>query len=525
MKKEEKIEQKEKPKKSFFKRFWWIFLIVLILLIIFGIAAYSGYKHDKELSKENNDMLNLFNDNGNEYSKLDERVVASFFPESGAAFKYNSPTIVNDFIYVGTSSRLGMDDDPQKLYDAIPANYFYKMDLDLNVIWKYELGKTMVSGGATLDSEGNIYFTTETFAVNNNSEQILAAGKDEKKYLYLTTMRLVSLTNDGKLRWQKTISENDAWDHNMFNLAISTDDTIYFGHEKLYAYDTEGNMEWQYPTSDKKILGFSSSPVIDTAGNIYFVSPEPTNQEWGTETIRAYKFAPNSNGVPLWATELGNEVRLGEGPTKIGEKRVGDGLQRERNTPSSPALGLEEKSLYALVGCTVNKVDTATGHLLWSMKPENATGGFIASPAIDDKDNLYVGTKSNLESTFFAISSDGNLLWENHIGADLYNSPLLGDDGMIYVGSETTELGNYHKLDMTTGETKWVIGKQKSMSDFSVSSGALYKSYVYIGVHDKPSEEHPQKTFFKIKIDAYDYLPNATWPRFHGSNANNGRIN
>src|SRR4030042_1733180 len=241
----------------------------------------------------------------------------------------------------------------------------------------------------------------------------------------------------------------------------------------------------------------------------------------GTEGIKAFKFT--SDGNLVWKTELGNEMKEGEGPREKDGARVGEGFQKASQVNSIPAFGVGEKSLYALVGCTVNKVDTTTGKLLWSMKPEGATGGFLASPAIDKEDNLYVGTKSNLESTLFAIGSSGKLLWKNQIGADLYTSPLLGADNMIYTGSETTDRGKYYKIDMKSGEIKWVIGK--AVSDFTLDSGALYKGYVYIGVHQAPEEGNPQpkKTLFKIKVDTDNYQTGSPWPRFHGGNANTGR--
>src|SRR4030042_6480653 len=303
------VERISQPKKSFFRRFIWLWIILGVGVTPVGVAAYSGYQHDKNAAEGKSDK-GFFSGNGDdEYSKLDERVAASFLPESGAAFKYNSPTIVGNAIYIGTSQKFSYEGDHAAAIASLPNNYFYKMDLNLNVIWQYPLEKTMVVGAASLDSKGNIYFATELFIANENAQ--------DKESFFLGTLNLVSLPNDGKLRWKKPFSpSNEKVDHVMFNPAIGVDDTIYIGHDKFYAFDTEGNIKWQYPADDSKIIGFSSSPVIDSAGNIYFISPEPVDNEWGTETIRAYKFTPGSNGKPTWATTLGNELKRGEGPTK-----------------------------------------------------------------------------------------------------------------------------------------------------------------------------------------------------------------
>lgn len=491
---------------------------MLLLLVIVAISVIILY-----VSRNEEEGSNFFDlSSKDSYSVLEDRFVASFLPDSGAAFKYNSPTIVDDYLYLGTSEKLSMEGDHQAAYEGIHDNYFYKMDLDLNVTWQYPLGKTMVISAGVLDSHKNIYFLTETFVLNG--EPVDPNNKDARNDIFLTTLNLVSLTNEGTLRWQKQAGEaNEPWDHSTINLAISADDKIYFGHTRFYAYNIDGELTWQYPDENMHFIGFGSAPIIDASGNFYFVSPEaaPIDQNDSNETIKAYKFS--SSGALIWSSELGNEPRLGEGPTQVGGERVNSSIQKQRQSVSIPSFGIGERALYSLVGCTVNKVDTQSGDLLWSLLPEGCTGGFIATPAIDTQDNLYVGTKSNLESTLFAISGDGTLLWKTLIGADLYTSPLLGNDNMVYTGSETTDQGKYYKIDMRTGEIQWVIGR--AVSDFSNGSGALYNGYIYIGVHLMPDDtsNQPKKTLFKIQADTDAYLAGSPWPRFHGGNENTGR--
>lgn len=486
-------------KKSFFKRFWWVFVVLFVIVAGLMLTIFVRSNIQRKLL-------------------LEDRFVASFLPESGAAFKYNSPAIVDDQLYIGTSERLGIDGDPKENFDKIHDNFFYKMDLDLNVIWEYPLGKTMVAGAASLDSQKNIYFLTETFKLNQN--KISTDGKDKDK-IYLTTLKLVSLSNDGKSRWEKTIGkEDESWDHVSFSVSIDENDNLYFGHEKFYSYDRQGNIRWSYPEDGQVIRGYSSTPVIDSSGNIYYVSPEPIEEsnDWGTENIFTYKFS--NEGRLMWSTLIGNEPKPGEGAREEnGPKIGGDDLQKSRVVTSIPAFGADEKDIYAITGCTISKLDTSTGELFWSLLPEGASGSFMASPAIDNNGDLYVGTKSNMESTLFAVSKEGKLLWKNQIGSDLYSSPMLGDDGKIYVGSETTENGHYHALDMQTGEIVWSIGKP--IYDFSIGSAALHKGYAYIGTHYKGTIV--ADTLFKIKLDATSYQTKSPWPRILGGNSSNGR--
>ncbi len=489
-----------------------LFLIILtiVILIIFFIFMFSF------IFKNDDGTVNIFS-NKKGFSK---NIVKTFLPESHAAFKYASPMLYNNHIYIGTSERTGYDNAP---ISNINDNYFYKLNLDFDVVWKYALHKKMVTGGAIMDSKHNIYFVVELLNDINNSNQ---------KEQIFTTVYLMSLTEKGKFRWEKQISlSNEFWDHASLTPAISTDDIIYIGHSKFYAFDVNGNILHTYPFNENEFISnYGGAPVIDANGNIYFISPEPTpiihsedGYAGGTEVIKAYKFSPRLESL-VWSTKLGNEIMDNEGGNPNG-----GGGQRTRGIESPPALGVQGKSLFGLVGCTINKVDTETGELVWYIKPIGASGHFNASPAIDDKDNLYVGTKSNNESTFYAISSAGKMLWKTLIGSDLYNSPVLTNDNTIYVGSETNPLGKFHVLDMKTGEHLFSLLKdnERKVPDFSHDGMLLYKGYSYIGVH--ASGEGNEKnvfdpTFYKIKVPASGYLKDAPWPRIFGSNNNSGRI-
>lgn len=498
------------------KWFKWVLLgIIIISLVIFSFVAYSGYKNDHQSPEEKNNKISF-----------NERVVKTFTPESGTAFKYASPMLYNNHIYIGTSERTGYNDAPiAKIHD----NFFYKFDLDLNVVWQYPMGKKMVIGGAVMDSNHNLYFISELLDDKNNAN---------KKDQIFSTTYLTSLTEDGKFRWEKQLSQEvEYWDHAYITPAISTDNIIYFGDSKFYAYDVDGNQLAKYPTeNNKKIVEYGGAPVIDALGNVYFTAPEPINtssikvEEKGinyykSDIINAYKFSPKLASV-IWTTQMGNEMLDNEGGNPNG-----GGGQKANGIESPPSLGVDDKVLYGLAGCTISKIDTSSGKLLWSLKPDGASGHFNAGAAIDAEDNLYIGTKSNNESRFYAISSAGKQLWRTDIGSDLYNSPILGDDGLIYVGSETNPKGKFHALDRLNGEQKWAIGtdNEKKIPDFSHDAMLLYNGYVYVGVHSavEGEEENAQlvPTLYKIKVDANNYLPNAAWPRIFGGNSNNGRSN
>lgn len=519
----EELGSIEKTKKPIFHRWWFWLIVAVILLVIFGYGKDYFDKHRGENVKDY--AKNAIT--GNDEQKFNARVVKTFTPPSGTAFKYASPLLYDEHIYIGTSERTGYDNAP---IADIHDNFFYKFDLDFNVVWQYPLQKKMVSGGAVMDSDHNLYFVTELLNDKNNSN---------KKDQIFSTTTITSLTESGTFRWEKPLSDvEDYWDHAYLTPAISADNIIYVGDDKFVAYDTNGNKLGQYPAenSGKKFISFSGGPVIDTASNVYFTSPEPViptvqKDEKGTsyvnrtEIIRAYKFAPKLASV-TWSTVMGNEMMDNEGGNPNG-----GGGQKASAIESSPSLGVDGKVLYGLAGCTISKIDTTSGKLLWSLKPPQASGHFNAVAAVDGSDNLYIGSKSNNESRLYGIKSDGTVLWNHLVGADLYNSPILGDDNTVYVGSETVAGGKFHAINMQTGEQKWAIGDdtEKKIPDFTHDGMLLYKGYVYVGVHSAVEGEGKDAAFvptlYKIKVDADGYLAGSPWPRMYGGNTNSGRQN
>lgn len=509
--------------KPIYKKWWFLIVIIIIIGGFFTSTWVTG--HDK--SKQNDEKLAQKGQNSNpKQNTSDSRkkqygIVADFTPSSMAGFNYAGPTIVDDFIYIGTSTRIAPEGTPREMIARIKTNYFYKLDLNLKLIWQYELGKTMVSGGGVLDSKKNIYFVTEDF-----SEASGGVSKEDKFGLS-TELNLISLSADGKFRWKKKISKTggEPWHHATVYPAVGTDNTIYVADSKFFSFDTEGNMKWQYPINSDEINGLRSAPIIDKTGNIYFASPEPNASGQSTDKIKAYKFT--STGNLLWSQLLGNEIMDPEGPYN-GNPPNGGGY-KENLLYSSPAFSVGEKYLYVPVGSTLNKVDAATGKIVWSLKPEGATGSFKSNPSVDGQDNIYIGTKSNDESTLFAIDASGKIIWKKLIGGDIYPTPVLGDDGKLYVlteqGKGEEEATIFRTVDIKTGESSNKIDDKGPLCGGGFSASAIYKGFMYSTSGEPYDDQGNLKNvaIAKRNIDANGYPADSPWPKGHGRNDNSGR--
>jgi outer membrane protein assembly factor BamB len=385
------------------------------------------------------------------------RLLYEFLP-GNVGFYYGAPAVVGNAIYVGTAR--GVE------YQRGTTNAFYKLSLSLAKQWEFSLGDKEVRGGAALDAAGNVYFAVEEGRF---------AGSSNPSFFWL-----YALDPNGALRWTKQI-RRVLPNVGMNNPAVAADNTIYIGGDKFYAFDAAGNTKWVYEEAASLLT--MNAPIIDAAGNIYFSS-----------SSAVYSLTPA--GVRRWRVTTSGEYF------------------------SSPAFSVDYSKVFVAVENRVYCLRAGTGEIIWQFTPPGIAGVFRATPAVDDRDNVYLGTKADNQSVFYAIRADGSgILWQNPIGGDLYSSPAIGNDRVLYVGSEFGTAGKQlHALDLATGTERWnaVLRGDATWSSPAIADGGV----LYIGSMDVNGTG---AGFYAYRTDATGLLPGAGSARFHGSNANNGR--
>ena len=410
--------------------------------------------------------------------------ILSSFTQGDGGYYYNPPTLVNDHIYIGTSRKRELA--------LAQENFFFKLDKYLEKVWEYPLDTKEVRGGATLDSDGNIYFLVEDGRLQ------------DQPYSYNSTLYLYSLSNPDDpaieapvLRWGSPLQiSTSVWWMGMTNPAIIVDDIIYVGGDKVYAFDKDGN---EIGSSVDSYTNFMNAPIIDPEGNIYF------SANGGVVCLEP----PNIQGhmIEKWAKTFPGQSSM-----------------------SSPAFSTDHSKIYVGVGQTLYCFNTnqasPAAEELWAYTPQDISGDIRSTPAVDDNNNVYFGTKENVNSKFYAIHADGSgLLWDAaiEIGADIYSSPALGNNNTVYFGSEYSNGGiRFYALDMADGTIKWSVSLS---ADVIWSSPALSDQgilYIATKVVENLEGFLAPGIVYAIKSDSTGLLADAGSPRFHGGNANTG---
>jgi outer membrane protein assembly factor BamB len=343
---------------------------------------------------------------------------------------------------------------------------------DGSVRWTYPLGTGEVRSTPAVAPDGSISFVVER--------------RDPGNPAFVNCL-LHRLSAGGSLQW--------TFDVNLTGVdlavglsapAIGGDGTVYVAGDRLYAISPVGNLRWTVLTPMGEAL--HASPVIGN-NTVYFAA----------HNVPLTAFSPASGNV-LWSVPLGwNDFVF-----------------------ASPAIGADG-TLYVASHAGVLFAVSAAGVPRWEFDVASVgfSGSLRSSPAVGADGSLYFGiTQANRIPALFSLTSQGALRWTfvpadlpadvpvSHL--DIYSSPALGADGIVYFGHE---FGRVYAVGAADGRLRWV---QEVSQGITWSSPALATDgTLFIG---DLSGGH-----YAIDTGGTGLELTAPWPKYRGDLQNSGR--
>ena len=226
-----------------------------------------------------------------------------------------------------------------------------------------------------------------------------------------------------------------------------------------------GNQLWQYPAEADKLLTFYAPPVVmdgvvvagDYQNAVHGLNATTGSQTWtftGSEkrfiasglmvndqilmpSAGGKLYAINSDGKADWTVDLSSEA--------IWAQPVYDG--------ETVYVASMDHFLYAL------EISEAGARQKWSL---DVGGAMVASPALDEDGNLYMGT---MTQDLVAVSSSGRELWRYDAQGAIWGTPVV-HDGLVMFGDLS---GTIYALSTGSGVVEWTIAVDGPV----IGSGAL----------------------------------------------------
>ncbi len=446
------------------------------------------------------------------------------YPESGTEIYTTPDTILYNYsLQLGYSNLLVTLDAT-----SVPDSGWFLMDqshrlistCEGKVIWKLELEKQVYYSSPAIGDDGTIYISTGIFprtdwgslyAVNPDgtikwsydcdyNPYTPVIGNDGTIYIQDFHNTVYAITSTGVLKWKFNDFDTDPTHLVFYDMgqripAVGSDGTVYIASDGLYALNPDtGERLWRF----NPLLGKScrQSPVIGQDGTIYIFIHQ-----------HAF-FAVNPDGSEKWSSGLDNEDELTFGCPTIDQ----DGVLY---------VGAE-RNYYGFVYAF-----NPDGTKKWKIAIEGQGRVVRASPTIAADGTIVIATKSGgpgRPAKIIELSPAGVTQWEFIVEAyhganaadDVYTTPSIGADGMIYFGSENE---HFYAIN-SDGTLNWKthIAHSINWSSPAISSDGA----IYFGTHH---ENPPNKgNLYAVRSTSMGYAP-SPWPRFRQNNKNNGRYN
>ena len=346
------------------------------------------------------------------------------------------------------------------------SQLLWAQSIPASLTWTSATGGVLFSSPA-IDSSGKIYIgsndnklhaissldgsTAWTFTTGNWVDSTPAMSHDES-VVYFGSW-------DNKLYAVNSQTGTEIWSFETNSYiqsspAVGLDGKIYFGSMDsiFYALEANGSLSWQYFVGEP----IFSSPAIGPDGTLYF------GDENGTF------HALNSDGSEKW-TYLVDEVTdtnqsILSSPALDGEGNIyfgsgngycyslsDDGTQASLNwryltsdrVDASPALGLDDEVFF------VSRDGYMRSLPLFSATADNVANWevfvgdvFYSSPVVDENGRVYViGYTGGGENHLFAYDENGTKAWDSNASSPPFEIPsvvdsslLLSDAGDLYFG-------------------------------------------------------------------------------------------
>ena len=394
----------------------------------------------------------------------DPRILWVFQADAGIYYGSAALSADEQVVYFGTSEALFA---PTETDHAL-----YALSVATGALrWRFPLATKQVRSTPAVAADGSIAFLAQELGASG--------GSSPGDILY-------RLSSDGGELWNYNVNPVPrGMEVGQSAPAIAPDGTIYVAGDALYAIRPDGRLKWKQfgPASED----LRNSPVVAPDGTVYFVF----------HNIPLTALAPEDGRV-LWSCPLG----------------VND------HVFASPAIG-PDGTVYVATNPGIVYAVSAAGQVLWTF--DASTIGYQctmrSSPAVDADGTIYFGTNSgNPASVLFALNPNGSVKWKFEpsdlppdvapTNLDIYSSPAIGSDGMIYFGQE---FGRVYALEPTEGTFHWVVGTTEGIT---WPSPALAQDGTLL-IGDLGGR------FYAIRTESRG-LKATAWPKFRRDSRNSG---
>jgi outer membrane protein assembly factor BamB len=251
---------------------------------------------------------------------------------------------------------------------------------------------------------------------------------------------------------------------------------------KVYAINPDGTQKWR-ATVDGVIGAFPALSAdgtlycITNAGTLYALNTASGSEKW----IRTITGATTGSAVIV-----GNDGAVYAGSNKGLFAYNADGTEKwsksSYNVTERGAMAINGSVIYVALkaGAGVAAVNISDGSEKWT----TTSNGDAYCPIVDGNGIIYFtekGSSSNF-NVYAVNSSDGSKIWSTNRGAALtYDGLVLGDNGVVYGGTQVKVGGNYKVFGLNTTDGSVVFEETDAANQIMAGAAIGPDKRLYLG--------------------------------------------
>ena len=273
-------------------------------------------------------------------------------------------------------------------------------------------------------------------------------------------------TGGSGAKWSAYSTNNDVNTRTVLN----SDESALYANSNGYVYainPDDGSSLWASPyyfyitsSSSAGLLLDGSDQIL--VGNDYDVGyidsikPDRSGWNWFTAVSGDVRSNPiiDSSGIVYFGTENGYFYAFNNNPSSGTAKwfyNIGSGY----DIKGTPALSPDEATVYfaSIDSQYLYALNTSDGSFQWRL---NLLGPIYSSPVVADDGTIYIGSDGGSGVGYlFAVNPDGSQKWRyTFTPTNPHSDPTIGPDGTIYIGNDDNYL--YAITDEeSAGTLKW----------------------------------------------------------------------
>lgn len=251
---------------------------------------------------------------------------------------------------------------------------------------------------------------------------------------------------------------------------LNSDESALYANSNGYIYainPDDGSSVWGSPYYFYITANSSAGLVVDSsdqilvgndydAGYIDSIKPDRSGWNWFTAVIGDVRSNPviDSSGIVYFGTESGYFYAFNNNPSS-GTAKWSYNIGGGDDIKGTPALSADEATVYfaSIESEYLYALNTSDGSFKWRL---DLLGPIYSSPVVADDGTIYIGSDGGSGVGYlFAVNPDGSQKWRyTFTPTNPHSSPTIGPDGTIYIGNDDHYLYAIND-EGTAGTLKW----------------------------------------------------------------------